>query len=123
MVKKTDFPVVISEMPECQETFIIELPFSVTEDWKNRLMDGHIPENMEDKWFLYSEDNLLYICRSWTGYCMYKVHFLEGNRIMVTANRDPRQYIINYIINNGIKSEYQIYDKTILPYILAMYSR
>ena len=36
---------------------------------------GLIPEEMEDKWFIYLEDNKLYCHRSWTGLCAYIVEF------------------------------------------------
>lgn len=40
-----------------------------------RLSLGLIPEEMEDKWFIYLEDNKLYCHRSWTGLCAYIVEF------------------------------------------------
>lgn len=44
---------------------------------------GLIPGAMEDKWFLYLEDNKFYCHQSWTGYCAYIVEFApceEGYR-------------------------------------------
>ena len=38
---------------------------------------GFIPQEMEDKWFMYLEDTTLYMHRSWTGICIYKVEFQE----------------------------------------------
>jgi len=38
-------------------------------------MYGFIPECMEDKWFMYFEDNVLYCHRSWTGQFVYKICF------------------------------------------------
>lgn len=48
-----------------------------------QLSMGLIPGAMEDKWFLYLEDNKLYCHQSWTGYCAYIVEFVpceEGYR-------------------------------------------
>jgi hypothetical protein len=57
---------------------------------------GLVPQEMEDKWFIYYEAPWLYLHRSWTGYCIYKVRF-EPDDAGVTvaeaiANRDPAQY-------------------------------
>ena len=38
---------------------------------------GFIPQEMEDKWFMYLEDTVLYMHRSWTGICIYKVELQE----------------------------------------------
>jgi hypothetical protein len=60
------------------------------------LVFGFIPEVMEDKWFIYLEDDILYFHRSWTGYCIFQV-FLEvrndGYAVRETwVSRDPEQY-------------------------------
>jgi hypothetical protein len=34
---------------------------------------GHIPRDMDDKWFIYYEDPCLYLHRSWTGLPAYRV--------------------------------------------------
>ena len=36
---------------------------------------GLIPETMEDKWFVFWENDVLYFHRSWTGHCGYRVTF------------------------------------------------
>jgi hypothetical protein len=36
---------------------------------------GLIPEEMEDKWFIFFEAPWLYLHRSWTGFCIYGVRF------------------------------------------------
>ena len=48
-----------------------------------RLSLGLIPVEMEDKWFLYHQDDQLFCHRSWTGQCDYIVEFArceEGYR-------------------------------------------
>lgn len=32
-----------------------------------RIRQGHMPEQMEDKWFMYFENNIIHYHRSWTG--------------------------------------------------------
>jgi len=57
---------------------------------------GLVPEQMEDKWFIFWEDDSLFFHRSWTGFCIYAVHFIcdEEHCRMASAeaNRDPAQY-------------------------------
>jgi hypothetical protein len=57
---------------------------------------GLIPEEMEQKWFIYWEGDTLHFHRSWTGYCIYKVTFEpEGNGLAATQlriNHSPTQH-------------------------------
>ena len=52
-------------MPKAHDTFILSRPF--TDAQMNTLRKGHIPREMEDKWFWYMEGDTLYAHRSWTG--------------------------------------------------------
>lgn len=60
------------------------------------IKDGFKPKEFEDKWFIFYENNTLYCHRSWTGTCIYEVHFIEENdSIRAThayVNRDIEQY-------------------------------
>jgi hypothetical protein len=47
---------------------------------------------MEDKWFLFFEDDTLFFHRSWTGFCVYEVHFEGSTATHAVVNRDPEQY-------------------------------
>ena len=62
----------------------------------DRIHWGVVPETMEDKWFIYWTEGALYFHRSWTGFCIYVVHFAaEGDvwrMLLADVNRDPRQY-------------------------------
>jgi len=57
---------------------------------------GLVPQGPEDKWFIFYEDHALFFHRSWTGNCIYVVHFSDkGGEIRATyadVNRDPDQY-------------------------------
>lgn len=47
---------------------------------KNRmdmLRYGSKPYSMDDKWFIYCENDTLYFHRSWTGICVFEVDFYE----------------------------------------------
>jgi hypothetical protein len=62
----------------------------------DRISLGHVPEGMDDKWFIYRAGDRLFFHRSWTGTCVYSAAIKEsenGGRIgQVFVNRDPEQY-------------------------------
>jgi len=57
---------------------------------------GFKPQSMDDRWFIYYENDILYIHRSWSGYCIYEIHFIKkGNSyetVKFLVNRDIEQY-------------------------------
>ena len=61
-----------------------------------RLKAGHVPPEMEDKWFAFYEAPWLYLHRSWTGFGVFQVRFAPaagGARVAEAwASRDPAQY-------------------------------
>ena len=79
-----------SEMPAKHDVFILKRSF--TPKQMKALRKGNIPQEMEDKWFWYMEDNTLFVHRSWTGFCIYRIDFSPDNHHKVTVNRDPEQY-------------------------------
>jgi hypothetical protein len=46
-----------------------------------RVSQGFIPRQMEDKWFIYYEAPYLFFHRSWTGQAVYRVEF-EGMEVV-----------------------------------------
>lgn len=80
--------------PARHVTIPLDLRFSQGE--MHKIKRGLIPKQMEDKWFIYWEDDTLFFHRSWTGYCVYVVRFTaeDGGYRMTEAdvNRDPEQY-------------------------------
>lgn len=57
---------------------------------------GHIPEVMEDHWFMYCDDTTIRYYRSWSGFCIYIAKYEDdGTHCKITeltVNRDPDQY-------------------------------
>lgn len=57
---------------------------------------GHIPDAMEDHWFMYCDDNTIRYYRSWTGICIFVAKYVEeGGQCTITelqVNRDSAQY-------------------------------
>lgn len=64
-------------------------------EWK-ALLRGVIPEEMEDKWFIYEEGGWLNFHRSWTGYCNYRVRLQKttngGEIAEAWVSREKEQY-------------------------------
>lgn len=58
-------------MPEQKKQLQVDRTFS--EEEYQRLQIGLVPQEMEDKWFLYFEKGWLFFHRSWTGYGIYQV--------------------------------------------------
>jgi hypothetical protein len=81
-------------MPEARERIPYERRFDASEH--RRLLLGLVPEQMEDKWFVFHEDGWLYLHRSWTGRCIYAVRLRpegDGSAVEETwVNRAPEQY-------------------------------
>lgn len=67
-----------------------------TEAEAEQIMCGLIPEQMEDKWFIYFSEGWLFFHRSWTGVCIYGLRLNsapEGVRVVESwVIRDPEQY-------------------------------
>ncbi|WP_343713355.1 hypothetical protein [Inquilinus sp.] len=80
--------------PTLRESLDLSLVFSDAEGEKLQL--GHIPEDMDDKWFVFFEDGWLYFHRSWTGACIFGLRFdgsPGGVRVVESwASRDEEHY-------------------------------
>jgi len=50
----------------------LEIYLEFTESQFNKIKNGLIPEEMEDKWFIYYEQGFLHFHRSWTGHGLFK---------------------------------------------------
>lgn len=84
---------------EPMPTEVVRLPFEKAYSAEDaaRIRRGLIPREMEDKWFMYLEEDVLYLHRSWTGLCIYRVALeprADGGYTVreVLANRDPAQH-------------------------------
>lgn len=81
-------------LPASRARLKLERSFDAVE-W-HALQQGVIPEEMEDKWFIYEEGGWLNFHRSWTGFCVYSVRLQPTPAGMEVAetwvNRDKEQY-------------------------------
>ncbi len=74
--KKTDW----KNTPMPNEFILLpETDIKYNFDEYNKIGNGLIPECMEDKWFMYLENDTLYCHRSWTGIILYEVHFIKNS--------------------------------------------
>lgn len=81
-------------MPEEHKTLAMD--FKLTKVQMDEIKKGHIPEAMEDHWFMYFENNHIHYYRSWTGIEIYDAYVEETAdfyRISsLTVNRFSEQY-------------------------------
>ncbi len=60
------------------------------------LRAGFVPRSQDDRWFVFEEDDWLYLHRSWTGHCIYALRLAgveDGCEVLEAwVNRDPEQY-------------------------------
>jgi hypothetical protein len=81
-------------MPDERERLTFSLLF--TDADAEQMVKGHVPEDMDDKWFIFFENGWLHFHRSWTGHCIYAVRLDRlpaGVRIAEAwVNRDRDEY-------------------------------
>ncbi|CAI8720690.1 MULTISPECIES: NUDIX hydrolase [Pseudomonas] len=82
------------EMPE--QFVTLSLDFVLDAEEACAIRKGFIPSEMEEKWFSYYVDDVLYQHRSWTGVLVDRIRFVDeadGIRaIQADVNRDQEQY-------------------------------
>jgi len=83
-------------MPMPKERAIIKTDVAIPHEAMELVCMGHIPEAMEDHWFMYCDDNTIHYYRSWTGFCIYEAHYErtdDGYKIdKLIVNRSKEQY-------------------------------
>ena len=83
-------------LPPQQRTLNLDVRLDANQ--AERLRRGFIPKAMEQKWFAYYADDVLYQHRSWTGMLIFVTPFrpdgagLRATRTLV--NQDPAQYSV-----------------------------
>lgn len=81
-------------LPEKITTVPLGLVFTAQQSALLRM--GFVPASQDEKWFSYFADNVLYLHRSWTGICIFKIYFEpHEDGLLAThaeVNREPEQY-------------------------------
>jgi ADP-ribose pyrophosphatase YjhB (NUDIX family) len=75
---------------------IIQLDFKLNAKQAGRVRQGFIPSMMEEKWFLYFDDNTLYQHRSWTGVLIDQIHFVEDGNGLRATHAEVNRYTPDY---------------------------
>lgn len=117
IAKKTDWKV--QKMPLRHTRFTLKRHFEAEEIANLRF--GNIPQEMEDKWFVYMEGDVLYAHRSWTGACIYVVKFdFAGDKAKVTLNRrdyqgtpESAKETLNSLLDYWVQPSYDYYQEFI----------
>jgi hypothetical protein len=80
-------------LPAQHATITLDRAFCSEE--MERIRRGVVPQEMEDKWFIYEQNGALFFHRSWTGRCIYVVRFVaagdQWKMVQAQVNRDPSQ--------------------------------
>lgn len=80
-------------MPESNT--VIPMDVAISSEAMAIVKMGHIPDAMEDHWFMYCDENTIRYYRSWTGICVYVAKYVDdGTQCRITellVNRDPQQ--------------------------------
>ena len=74
----------------------IEIALRFTGRQFSRLKKGFIPKQMEEKWFIFYENNWLYFHRSWTGFGIFSAQLIneQGSYVIKEfwAERNKEKY-------------------------------
>lgn len=85
----------IHRMPRRSKAYL-DVEIELSDEEFEKLAWGHIPQEMEDHWFMYFDGASFNFYRSWTGFCIYKAYVErteDGFLIQkVTVNRKEDQY-------------------------------
>ena len=76
----------------------IKVNISVTEKDMHIIRKGHIPEVMEDHWFMYCDEEYIRYFRSWSGACAFEAHF----------HQEADHYVIDEICINHALMEFGV---------------
>ena len=85
---------IANPMPE--QYAVLSIDYRFTPEEMKLVLQGYLPKDMDDRWFIYCEDDKLYCHRSWTGNCLFIAELKSDEdsykieRLLV--NRDPNQY-------------------------------
>ncbi len=90
-------------MPSSVRKLSVNKSFTLEE--MERIRRGLRPRDMEDKWFLFFEDDCLHMHRSWTGTCIYRARFESGVQGYTLVEADMNGDKASY---NGQSDAYEV---------------
>jgi len=101
------------------------LPYhaSFSPDQYEKISRGVVPQAMEDKWFIYLDDEVLCFHRSWTGQPVYRIKFQEvdgrhtvtealcSRAILETSDAHYQSELLDFLIRNLMLGESRPFPK------------
>ena len=85
--------------PMSEKNVLIPMNVTIPCEAMQLVKYGHIPDAMEDHWFMYCDEDTICYYRSWSGICIFVAKYVEeGDKCTITelqVNRDPEQYRSN----------------------------
>lgn len=93
MIKKEDWKT--EPIPDAREDLGYQNFFWDSD--AEKLLAGYKPTDMEDKWFVYSQEGWVYFVRSWTGHHIFAIKLAGSsaggaNVIASWVNTNQKQY-------------------------------
>ena len=76
----------------------VKLNIEVPSSDMDIIRKGHIPEVMEDHWFMYCDDEYIRYYRSWSGICAFEAHF----------HKKEDEYVIDELCINHALMEFGV---------------
>jgi hypothetical protein len=99
--------------PMPAEVAVLDYAAEFSPEEFERISRGLVPQEMEDKWFIFLEGNTLNLHRSWTGHCIYQVEF----------DRDVEKYSVRRATANRVPDEYRqtddAYDAQMFHFLIS----
>jgi len=84
----------IFDMPVIYETAFLNKGLAAGD--YQALLSGFLPRDMDDRWFMYANEGYVYLHRSWTGHCIFrlKIEVIKEECLLteLQINRDTNQY-------------------------------
>jgi len=89
----------IEPMPhDIDEITEMTFDFKISSGAMDIIRKGHIPDAMEDHWFMYCDDEYIRYYRSWTGMCAFEAHY----------KKEASGYIIDNLKINHALAEFGV---------------
>lgn len=98
-------------MPETRQPLLWRREFSPEE--LARVARGLIPKEMEDKWLIFLEEDVLWFHRSWTGLCCYEIRLEGGEAREAFYNPEVRMSEQEHVDLLGFLVERLLLDRPI----------
>jgi len=99
--------------PIPKEREILDIQKKISFEELEEIKKGLIPTQMEDKWFVFTEKNITYFHRSWTGACIYEAEIIKID----TSNYQFNSLIVNRNTNEYTEKDSQ-YDIQMFDFLV-----